>query len=369
MAKDLRKLTKTELLQIIYEQEKQIETLNNKINDLNKKLEDKTIEIQNAGSIAEASLKINKIFEQAQKVADEYVENVKKMNNQNIQPKKIQKKDFKNKATTTSKNKKSSPKINLALIPYKSNLPYFKNSIITNIANFFIKLFSKLNFKKLIKNINNYFTKIKPKILKLKTNLLQNFKKLKPNKNTNIDLKKVDLSTKKIKKEIEHQKVKETKINFAKTFTYLCIIAIAFAIIISTRIFNVLQVNGDSMEPTLHSENLLISYRFSKIKKGDIIAFYYDDKILIKRVIATGGDNIYIDDHGNVFVNSEKQNENYVKNLNYGKCDVTFPIHVPDNEYFVLGDNRETSIDSRNKNIGTVSKDKILGKILIKINI
>jgi signal peptidase I len=90
--------------------------------------------------------------------------------------------------------------------------------------------------------------------------------------------------------------------------------------------------------------------------------------VLIKRVIATGGDIVFIDDEGNVFVNSEKIEEDYVKEISYGNCNVTFPFQVPDEEVFVLGDNRETSIDSRNKSIGCISEDKILGKIIVDVN-
>ena len=122
------------------------------------------------------------------------------------------------------------------------------------------------------------------------------------------------------------------------------------------------------MEPNLHEGELLITSSFFKFKKGDMIAFYYNDSVLIKRVIATEGEVVNIEDDGTVFVNSVKLEENYVKELAYGNCDITFPYQVPKNSVFILGDNREVSIDSRSKSIGCISKDKIIGKIKFKLN-
>ena len=114
------------------------------------------------------------------------------------------------------------------------------------------------------------------------------------------------------------------------------------------------------MEPNLHEGELLITSSFFNFKKGDMVAFYYNDSVLIKRV--------NIEDDGTVFVNSVKLEENYVKELAYGNCDITFPYQVPKNSVFILGDNREVSIDSRSKSIGCISKDKIIGKIKFKLN-
>ena len=121
------------------------------------------------------------------------------------------------------------------------------------------------------------------------------------------------------------------------------------------------------MEPSLYSGDLLISTKVFGYEKGDIIAFYYNDSILIKRVIATEGDIVHIDDEGKVYINSQELKEDYVQELAYGNCDVTFPYRVTNNELFVLGDNRKTSIDSRVESIGTISEEKVLGKIIINL--
>ena len=145
-------------------------------------------------------------------------------------------------------------------------------------------------------------------------------------------------------------------------------VIIAFAIITSTSLFKILQVSGTSMEPNLHEGELLITSKFFKYGKGDMVAFYYNDSVLIKRVIATEGDTVYIEYDGTVYVNNEKLQEDYVKELSYGNCDLTFPYQVPKDSVFILGDNRATSVDSRSNSIGCISTDKIIGKIQFRLN-
>jgi signal peptidase I len=226
--------------------------------------------------------------------------------------------------------------------------------------------FAKLkNFKKSGKL--KKFEKKNKTTLKAKKN--KNIKeKLILKKSKNVELTDYDLSLENIESELKKLKNRESRFKFVKVSTYGIIVIVAITIIIVTRIFNVIQISGNSMEPTFSSGNLLISTKIFGYKKQDIIAFYYNNSVLIKRVIATGGDIVYIDDEGNVFVNSEQLEENYVKELAYGNCDITFPFTVPDKELFVLGDNRETSIDSRTKSIGTISENNILGKITVNIN-
>ena len=121
------------------------------------------------------------------------------------------------------------------------------------------------------------------------------------------------------------------------------------------------------MEPSLKDGELLITSKFFDYEKGDMIAFYYNDKVLIKRVIATEGDTVYMDDDGAIYVNNEKLEEDYVKELDYGKCNITFPLIVPNESVFILGDNRKTSLDSRNRSIGCIKKDNIIGKIKLRL--
>ena len=181
-------------------------------------------------------------------------------------------------------------------------------------------------------------------------------------------IKNMEISIPELEEELKRRKEKKVRITFIKTLSYSAMVIIAFAIITSTSFFKILQVSGSSMEPNLHEGELLITSSFFKFEKGDMVAFYYNDSVLIKRVIATEGDVVYIEDDGTVFVNSVKLEEDYVKELSYGNCDITFPYQVPKDSVFILGDNREVSIDSRSKSIGCISNDKIIGKIQFKLN-
>lgn len=122
------------------------------------------------------------------------------------------------------------------------------------------------------------------------------------------------------------------------------------------------------MEQTLQSEDVIVSTNlYGKINRGEIIAFYNNDKILIKRVVGLPGDTIIIDNDGALFVNGERKAETYVLSLSLEPCDITFPVEVPNDSYFVLGDRRTTSMDSRSESVGMISDDKVIGKVLFRI--
>lgn len=129
----------------------------------------------------------------------------------------------------------------------------------------------------------------------------------------------------------------------------------------------VLRVYGGSMAPTLNSGEVIVSVKTSQVEEGDIVAFYCNNKLLVKRIIAGPGDVVDIDANGGVSVNGTLLDEPYVEKLARGECDVEFPCRVPDNKYFVLGDHRETSVDSRSSSVGFVSADDIVGRCAAKV--
>lgn len=187
--------------------------------------------------------------------------------------------------------------------------------------------------------------------------------------NSSIHMEKHDLKIK--NQNLPKDKTKSKKNPFYKSkkkiLIYICIV-IVFAVVIFTEVFDILKVTGNGMEPNMCEGDFLLSSKYSKIKKGDIIAFYYDDNILIKRIIATQGDIVDITDEGDVFVNSTKIDENYIGHSKQGSSDINFPYQVPSNCVFVLGDNRSVTMDSRNSKIGSIPEDTIIGKIKIKLN-
>lgn len=152
-----------------------------------------------------------------------------------------------------------------------------------------------------------------------------------------------------------------------KSTLYSLIVVAAVAVLIATLAFPVLQISGSSMEPTLNDEEIVVLLKTTNMKKGELCCFSYQNKFLIKRVIGLPGDKIDIDESGNVYVNGEFVDEPYVTDKALGECDITFPCYVTDNHYFVLGDHRSTSIDSRNSVIGLVGEEYLVGKIFFRI--
>lgn len=131
-----------------------------------------------------------------------------------------------------------------------------------------------------------------------------------------------------------------------------------------TFVVSVVQYYGTSMQPTLEEGQILIVSKISEIESGDIIAFYYNNKVLVRRVVATGNQQVFIDVFGNVMVNGKELDESYIENKTLGQCNLNFPYSVPSGSYFVLGDNREVSMDSRLEEIGSVSSDRLIGKVV-----
>lgn len=148
---------------------------------------------------------------------------------------------------------------------------------------------------------------------------------------------------------------------------YVLIVVAAVAVLISTLVLPVLQVSGESMEPTLSDGDIIVLVKTNKYETGELIGFYYQNKLLLKRVIASAGDYVDIDDDGVVSVNGVALDEPYVSELSKGTCDIALPYQVPDGRIFVMGDHREVSIDSRAKAVGCIEKEQIVGRVFFRI--
>lgn len=143
--------------------------------------------------------------------------------------------------------------------------------------------------------------------------------------------------------------------------------ASAIAILVAILLLPVLKIYGTSMTPTLYEGNIVVSIKGLDCEKGDLLSFYYNNNILVKRVIAFAGEWVDIDDDGNVYVNGVELDEPYVQDRAFGNCDIKLPYQVPDGCLFVMGDHRSTSKDSRTRDVGPIPKEKVVGRIVYRL--
>ena len=148
---------------------------------------------------------------------------------------------------------------------------------------------------------------------------------------------------------------------------YALVTVAAAAVLVATLWMPVLQISGNSMTPTLSGGEVVVSLKGSSFQPGDIVAFYYDNKILVKRVIAGPGDWVDIDEQGTVYVNEQELYEPYLVEKALGDCNIELPYQVPESKIFVMGDHRSVSVDSRNTSLGCVAYDQVVGKLIVRV--
>ena len=173
--------------------------------------------------------------------------------------------------------------------------------------------------------------------------------------------------TAEIKKVYQKARYRKRFMETIRSTIFMLIVVAAFAVLVAVLFLPILRIYGKSMRGTLDRGDVVVSVKSSHFETGDIVAFYYNNNILVKRVIAEAGDWVDMKDDRTVYVNQTKLKEPYLKHKAYGQTNIKFPYQVPEDRIFVMGDNREVSIDSRNTSIGTVSDEQIVGKLVFKI--
>lgn len=178
---------------------------------------------------------------------------------------------------------------------------------------------------------------------------------------------KLSVTTEELQSEIDRVAYQRKFSDTLRSTIFILITVAAAAVLIATLILPIFRIVGTSMSPTLDEGNVVLALKDKNVHQGDLVAFYYNNRVLVKRVIATSGEWVSIDANGNVYVNDQLLDEPYLKEKSLGSCDLDFPYQVPDGTVFVMGDHRDVSIDSRTKAMGCISGDEMIGKLWIRI--
>lgn len=170
-----------------------------------------------------------------------------------------------------------------------------------------------------------------------------------------------------VERELKRERYKRRYRRTMKSTVFALITAAAAAVLVATLWLPVLQIFGSSMTPTLQEGQIVVSVKADRMEPGDIVAFYYGNKVLVKRYIAGPGVWVDIREDGTLLLNGEVLEEPYLEEKSFGICDLELPYQVPEGTYFLVGDHRETSVDSRHSSVGCIAEDQIVGKIMFRV--
>lgn len=174
-------------------------------------------------------------------------------------------------------------------------------------------------------------------------------------------------SSEELRQELKKEKYKARYRRVLRSTVYVLIVVAAIAALIAVLVLPIIEITGESMTPSLSEGNIAVVVKTTKFESGDYVCFYIGNKLLVKRYIAGPGQWVQIDEDGTVWVDGLVLDEPYVSEKALGECNIDFPIQVPESQIFCLGDQRQTSIDSRNTAVGCIPYDQILGKLVFRV--
>ena len=279
--KEMRNLRRSDMMKIMLEQQKKIDSLTRELAEANAKLSDRRIAINRAGSIAEASLALGNIFEEAQQAADRYLANVREQAERG--------------GSREEEPEDEDPDPSGG--EPEPDLP----------------------------------------------------------------------TTAQLEELVQAERYRRRYFSMVRSTVFTLLTVSAVAVLVAVLLIPVLQIYGSSMSPSLVEGDLVVSVKRGRMETGDIVAFYYNNKVLVKRVIGQAGQWIDIDEDGTVYVDDVAIDEPYLQDKAFGECNIQLPYQVPESRVFVMGDNRSVSVDSRSTTVGCVAEEQLVGKVTFRV--
>jgi signal peptidase I len=382
--REFRALSKAQLIDILLKQESIIEQLENDKKALEDNINDKQIKIEKAGSLADASVVISGLLNSAQETADLYLDNIITIEAQKLKKLKLMEDEAREKTEVIYKS--ADNLLSEAFSPF-IELVTEANDLFNSYS---VKLdLAQKDYNKILEDMG--FSDLKRKLDKRTSDILKEFgDSLEIPENLGLRIntengypedffnesietaetfenENIRPSANEINEEIKRGENKPSFIKNIAVFAGILAVLATASVLVSTYLLPVFNISQNSMNPTLKSGEIVVFSALGEIEKGDIVAFRHSGSILIKRVIGKSGDLIDINDNGEVLLNGVVIDEPYINGPDLGQCDIELPFLVPEGRYFVMGDNRACALDSRYKEIGSVSDEQIEGKALARV--